>query len=300
MGVVLTALSDLRRGETAWKTAVVLERRFRGQLFRRERLRFDTRFSPPAKRMRGVCTLYLVGAGSVSIDGAPPAAGPLGYLLAENERENRRADAPWLAAWGDAWQGFELHLHQDDVRAPIGLAHGPLPLPPAVWTHLDAALRALDDAVADPTDVAAELLALLEALTAAGVLGPELVASMVETEGPQVTRVWAGIQKLYAAHQPSASLRDLQVATGLSLTQLGRDLFKLTRTFGLFGQGWREALRILRLRSAVLWLSSPELTATDVAGIVGYQSTEAMARGFRDAGLPAPTQVGAQVRLVGS
>lgn len=52
----------------------------------------------------------------------------------------------------------------------------------------------------------------------------------------------------------------------------------------------------MRLRAAVLWLSSPELTVSDVARIVGYQSTDAMSRAFRDAALPAASVVQDAVR----
>jgi len=82
------------------------------------------------------------------------------------------------------------------------------------------------------------------------------------------------------------------------LSSLGRDLFQLTRTFGLFGLGYREALRVMRLRAAATWLSSPELSVTDVSRIVGYRSSDAMGRAFRDAKLPAPSVVQDQVRYL--
>jgi len=293
---MLMAISDRRQGETAWRSGSVLERRFRGHVFRRERLRFDTRFSPPARKRRGVVTFFIVLRGELSLDGGVPQRGPVAYLLAEDEREFRVADAPSLQAWGDVWDGVELQLEAASVRVPAGLRHGPLPLSTTAWQRLQGMADALEHAGRDPIDVAAGMVSFVEALATEGLVAADLPGSIVEAEAANIQRLWKGLVPLYAEHQVSATLAMVRGATGLSLTQLGRDIVQLTRTFGLFGQGYREALRVLRLRAAVLWLSSPELTVTDVSRIVGYRSTEAMARAFRDAKLPAPTVVQAAVR----
>jgi transcriptional regulator GlxA family with amidase domain len=60
-----------------------------------------------------------------------------------------------------------------------------------------------------------------------------------------------------------------------------------TPTFGLSRAGFRDAMRGLRLRAAVMMLSSPDATASDVAR-VGYASPDAMGRAFRDSRLQAP------------
>jgi AraC-like DNA-binding protein len=86
------------------------------------------------------------------------------------------------------------------------------------------------------------------------------------------------------------------VIARLSQRQLGRDLGDLTRTFGLFGGGFRDAMRVLRLRAAVLLLSAPGGTPSDVARAIGYGSLDAMGRAFRDAQLPAPSVVQEAVR----
>jgi AraC-like DNA-binding protein len=56
-------------------------------------------------------------------------------------------------------------------------------------------------------------------------------------------------------------------------------------------------MRVLRLRAAVLLLSAPEATPSDVARTVGYGSLDAMGRAFRDAHLPAPSVVQQAVRF---
>ena len=69
---------------------------------------------------------------------------------------------------------------------------------------------------------------------------------------------------------------------------------ELASTFGL--DGYRDALLLLRLRSAALMLSAPDATVVEVAKLVGYGSPIAMARAFRDAKLPAPSVVQAELR----
>jgi AraC-like DNA-binding protein len=104
------------------------------------------------------------------------------------------------------------------------------------------------------------------------------------------------MRPLYQDLATSASLKQIAALAGLSLRQLGRDLGDLTRTFGLFGAGFRDAMRIIRLRAAVLLLSAPDGTPSDVARVVGYGSLDAMGRAFRDAQLPAPSLVHSAVR----
>jgi transcriptional regulator GlxA family with amidase domain len=49
--------------------------------------------------------------------------------------------------------------------------------------------------------------------------------------------------------------------------------------------------RRLRLKMAVIMLSAKDATVAEVARVVGYGSADAMARAFRDAELPAPSEV---------
>ncbi|HEX8106658.1 MAG TPA: hypothetical protein VF516_02970, partial [Kofleriaceae bacterium] len=170
---------------------------------------------------------------------------------------------------------------------PIGLGHGPVSLAPPVWD----AYRALE---ADPGEPAVHRL--LAALAGSGVVSPDLAASVVAEEPERFARVWAVMQPLYQHLATSASLKQIASLAGLSLRQLGRDLADLTRTFGLFGGGFRDAMRILRLRAAVLLLSAPHATPNDVARVVGYSSIDAMGRAFRDARLPPPSLVHSAVR----
>jgi transcriptional regulator GlxA family with amidase domain len=139
--------------------------------------------------------------------------------------------------------------------------------------------------------------ALVSALATANVVSRGLAASVVTTEPERFVRLWAVIRPLYQNLATSASLKQIAQLTDLSLRQLGRDLTDLTQTFGLFGAGFRDAMRVLRLRASVLLLSAPDATPSDVAHTVGYGSLDAMGRAFRDAHLPAPSVLQQAVRF---
>jgi AraC-like DNA-binding protein len=50
------------------------------------------------------------------------------------------------------------------------------------------------------------------------------------------------------------------------------------------------------LRVAVMLLSAPDATASDVSQVVGYGSLDAMGRAFRDAKMPPPSTILAAVK----
>jgi AraC-like DNA-binding protein len=219
--------------------------------------------------------------------GAPPVHAPCAFVLAETEFDRVVPGAITFRSFGARCTIVEIRVPITDVRRPIGLAHGPIRFEPPLWD----AYRALE---ADPGEPAVRRL--LDALCAAGVVSPDLAASVVAREPERFQRLWSVMQPLYQDLATSASLKEIGVLAGLSLRQLGRDFADLTRTFGLFGTGFRNAMRVLRLRAAVLLLSAPEGTPSDVAGVVGYGSLDAMGRAFRDAHLPAPSLIHSAVR----
>jgi transcriptional regulator GlxA family with amidase domain len=100
---------------------------------------------------------------------------------------------------------------------------------------------------------------------------------------------------LYSTYGATTSLKQLASSLDMSMRQVGRDAKDLSAAFGI-GGGYRDALLMLRLRSAVLLLSAPDATVAEVAKLVGYGSPIAMARAFRDAKLPSPSVIQAAVR----
>lgn len=284
---MLSATSRRPFGQSTLSTTVFLERRFRAHLVVRDRLLYDSTYAPPAKKASAFAHLYAQLAGSFSIDRGPIATGPQAYVLAETEFDRVQPDSLKFRSSGSPGTIIELRVPATSLRRPVGLRHGQIELPPTVWD----AYHAL---AASPTDQA--LHQLMVRLGEADILTKDLTSSVVAEEPERFVRLWQVLRPLYEDLATSASLKQIAIVAKLSLRQLGRDLGDLTRTFGLFGAGFRDAMRVLRLRAAVLLLSAPGGTPSEVAKAVGYGSLDAMGRAFRDAQLPAPSLVQEAVR----
>lgn len=284
---MLSATSHLAFGGGTLRSTVFLERRLRVHVVRRDRLLFDTAFAPPVRMPSASVHLFVQLSGTFEPAGGAALAGPCAFVLAESEFDRVTHGARTFRSFGPRCTIVELRLPAADVRPPIGLGHGPVPLAAPVWD----AYHALAAAPGEPA-----VHRLLAALTSTGVVSADLTASVVADEPERFARLWAVVQPLYQHLATSTSLKQIASLAGLSLRQLGRDLTDLTRTFGLLGGGFRDAMRILRLRTAVLLLSAPDATPNDVARLVGYSSLDAMGRAFRDARLPPPSLVHSAVR----
>lgn len=286
--MTLSASSTRSFEGSTLKSTIFIERRFRAHLISRDRLLYDSRFAPPAKGTSAFAHLYASLRGTMALANAAPVTGPQVYVLAETEFDRVLPGSHTFRSYGAPAVILELRVPVADMLRPIGLAAGPLELPPAVWDAYAGLER-------EPSEGA--LHRLIAALGEAEVLSRGLTSSVVATEPDRFLRLWNVLKPLYQDLATSASLKQIAVIAGLSLRQLGRDFSELTRTFGLYGGGFREAMRVLRLRAAVLMLSAPGGTPSDVARAVGYGSLDAMGRAFRDALLPAPSIVQEAVRF---
>ena len=284
---MLSATSTRPFGQSTFKTTIFLERRFRAHLVVRDRLLFDSAFSPPAKKPSAFVHLYATLGGSFSVDRGPAISGPQAYVLAETEFDRMMPGSPTFRSWGAPGTIVELRIPAAELRRPIGIRNGQIELPTSVWE----AYTTLEKAPSDQS-----LHQLIVRLGEAGVISKDLMSSVVADEPERFVRLWTVMRPLYEDLATSASLKQIAIVAKLSLRQLGRDLGDLTRTFGLFGAGFRDAMRVLRLRAAVLLLSAPGGTPSEVAKAVGYGSLDAMGRVFRDAQLPAPSTVQDAVR----
>lgn len=284
---MLSATSKREFGGGSFRSTIFLERRFRAHLVARDRLLYDSAFAPPAKKPSSFVHLYATLRGSLAIAGARPVDGRVAYVLAESEFDRVQSTSRTFRSYGAPGVIVELRLPASDVQRAAGLEHGPVPLPDRVWD----AYAGLES---DPTT--GSLQRLLLELADAQVVKRELGASIITVEPDRFERVWTVIKPLYEDLATSTSLKQIATLANLSLRQLGRDLGELTRTFGLFGAGFRDAARVLRLRAACLMLSAPTGTPSEVARAVGYGSLDAMGRAFRDASLPAPSVVQEAVR----
>jgi AraC-like DNA-binding protein len=270
------------------RSTLVLERALRGVVVRRENLAFDTKFGASAPgKLEKVGHLFLLVSGKLATSAGQVFDAPVGVLLADDEIERISPKAATFRTFGPNVDVIQLRFERSDLLVEPGLARGPLPLA-GCW---DAA-RALFDGA--PRGDAQSLIRLLDTLVAAKVVHPHIPGTIQATESAAFVRLWDTLSPLYQTYGGTLSLKQIAAHLGLSLRQVGRDAKELTATFG-FGGGFRDMLLMLRLRVAVLLLSS-DATVNDVAKVVGYGSPIAMARAFRDAKLPAPSVVQAELQ----
>lgn len=286
---MLVANNEARIGRAGVRSTLLLERAVRGTIVLRDELAFDSRFAAAAAgRNEPVGHLFMLLAGRFESDGAVTSA-PVAYMLGDDELERVGRSSRTFRTDGARAHVVQLRIPRPSVCVPIGVAHGPLALSPTCW---DAATGLVDAA---PRGDTASLARLLEALANVGAVDGQLAATLCADEPPRFRRLWDALQPLYATYGGTASLKQLAASLDMSLRQISRDAKDLARTFG-FTAGYRDALLVLRLRTAVLLLSAPEAGVADIARVVGYGSTIAMARAFRDAKLPPPTEVQRAIR----
>ncbi|HEY0254918.1 MAG TPA: helix-turn-helix domain-containing protein [Kofleriaceae bacterium] len=279
---MLTATSEIRIGNAGMHTTLLLERSVRGTIVRRDKLAYDTRYAAAvAGKIEKVGHIYLVVSGRYAPSVGEALHGPVGLILADDEIERLTSKSRTFRTDGDTIHVIHLRYEQGDIIAPVGMAAGRLDLPDSFW---EIARYVMDH----PNDIGH----VFDALAAHGITKP---AVRIHDEPERYRRLWEALRPLYDAHGGTVSLKQLAASLDMSMRQVGRDAKDLAATFG-FGNGFRDALLVLRLRVAVLLLSAPEASVAEVATAVGYGSPIAMARAFRDAKLPAPSAVQVAVR----
>lgn len=285
-GRMLAAPSDRRYGPSRIRSVLTLERRFRAHLVVREQLVFDSRFAAAA--VGGpIATVYVMLEGWFQVAGFPVIRAPVAFVMAETEFERVIPGALTFRSWGDPSVTIEVRVPLTDVRVPVGLAHGPRPVSPST---LDALRRGRDALIAgESTDAAT--LDLVRCLAHDGLIKPDIADSVTLVEAESLARVWSAATPVVAGLATAASIFGVAKTAGLSIRQLSRDIKVFAKTFGLPGEGFRDTMKVMRLRAAMILLSAPGATATDVAREVGYQSLEAMGRALREADLPAPSVI---------
>jgi AraC-like DNA-binding protein len=283
---VLSAASTRQFGPSTLTSTIFLERRFRAHVVTRDRLLYDSAYAPPAKKASPYVHLFAQLQGTFTTSSGIHAPAPCAFVLAESEFDRVEPGSTTFRSYGAPGEIVELRLTASDLARPVGLAHGAVEFPPAVWDAYHALAR---------TQSEAALHAVVAQLGEAGIVTRDLTTSIVTNEPDRYLRIWSTLKPFYNDLAMSTSLKQIAVIAGLSLRQLGRDLGDFTRDFGL-GGGFRDATRVLRLRAAVLFLSAPGGSPSEVAKAVGYGSLDAMGRAFRDAKLPAPSVVQEAVR----
>lgn len=290
---MLRSAGALTLGVGTMQFADVIERRFMVHVVRRTNMLFDTRFAMPG-RPRGLVDVFVVRRGWLEVDGQR-TVGPAAWVLDEVEFALGATAPPHLRIGGAACDVVNVQLARADVRRPIGVRHGVVPLPAAAWTAIDAVLATVTSP--GPTaQIAPTIAALVAALGAADVIAPALDATITVDEPAAFRRLEAAVGPVLSDFTGTMSADAVADAAGVSARQLSRDVAELAATFGLIGDGLRDSSLRLRLRIAVLLLSVPDVTATAVARHLGYSSLAAFATALRNAGLPSPQEIQQAVR----
>jgi len=272
------------------RSTLLFERAVRGFVVRRESLSFDTKFAASASgKPDPVGHLFLMPAGRWVHPSGETLQAPVAFLLADDEIERLHKSSRTFRTDGAQVDVVQLRIAKPSLRAPVGIASGPVALPPTAWDAIDQLVTHAPRG--DWQDVAR----LLDALASASVVAASIPKTVIADEPERFRRLWEALEPLYSTYGATTSLKQLASSLGMSMRQVGRDAKELSAAFGI-GGGYRDALLMLRLRGAVLLLSAPDAAVADVAKLVGYGSPIAMARAFRDAKLPSPSVIQAAMR----
>lgn len=283
---MLRLASQIELAGGRFEDQVLLGARFRCQVIRRERVVYDSALAAPASASADYVHLMMVVQGHVEVAGQPHGAS-VAWLFTDAEFHRASADCAAYCLWGDPNLVIELTVPATSVRRPIGLGQGPVALGGAAW----AAAAAVLDGFAGGHVAETTVRALISTLLDDGVLTAEALRATEVSLTDGLHRLWAVLAERYAEHAPSTTLREVAAASDVSTAQAARDFKALVDALPYLGIGYREIIRVIRLRQACQFLTAPEATPSVVAEAVGYSSLAAMDRAFRDAGMPSPTAI---------
>jgi AraC-like DNA-binding protein len=270
---------------------MLFDQRFWAYVVERRHLRFDSRFIPRAERPSQACLIYFLIEGTFAIDGRSAFVGPSLFGMEEDDFEGAGSRAPQrFVAEGELFVALDLRFARQDIKVDFSRGPEKLEVAERAWTAARAVVASRDQGGA-----ADAMRTLIGALEHENILRPGLAARVDEGDA-RFSRFWKGVSHFISSYQALPSLKELADRSELSIRQVAREAQAFLDAFGVLGSRWREVTLRSRLKLAVLGLSAADVTVADVARASGYGSTDAMARAFRDAGLPAPSAVQAALR----
>jgi len=292
---VLVLRARNRFGEAFIESTLAIERTFSALYIHRSGLTFDVRFVPPSGGRSERVHLFVMCQGEFSFR-APSTArfvGPSAFILSEDAfegAEGRRTTT--FRSHGSPFVLLDLLFHRDLLARPFET--GPLRLDVGDRVA-ERASELLGIGTEDSAVWGGKLRVILEELASEGVVRPELARSIRESDR-RFARLWSGLTPVANRFFALTTLDEISETSRLSLRQVGREMSAFLQAFQFGVGGWRNEMRRLRFKIAQLGLSAEGATVADVARATGYGSTEAMARAFREAGLPSPSAVRAALR----
>jgi AraC-like DNA-binding protein len=261
----------------------------------------DTRLvaaSEDAPRPAGC--LYLVLKGTFVTHGRVEERfdAPAAFVVSDDQLDGSSGSRPFtFSAVGNPYAAVELHLEMRDMRVLPAATPPRLTLDERAW---QAARELGRLAEIDDEAFQAAVERLLESLVALGHVAPAIAERMLEPTPKAFALLWRALRPMVERLYLTPTLKEVGEATGMSTRQVDRHVQDFVTSFAFVGEGWRPATRYLRLKFAAILLSAEGVSVAEVARVVGYRSSDAMSRAFRDAKMMAPTQIQEEARRAGA
>jgi AraC-like DNA-binding protein len=292
---VLIARGKKEIGAASLSWALAFGPRFWSVVVERRGMVLDSRFTPASvdpARPRSCIYLLLHGTWVAHAEGAEKFDGPAAFLVTEEQLEGAAGVRPFtFAAKGDPFRAIEFHVHDADLRVAHDRSPLRVTLSEAVWASAEEVVRLSEH---DDASFQKTFSALVDGL-AREILAPKTFAPATRTSRA-FTLLWGALRPMIERLYLTPTLQEVVEITGVSIRQMDRYIQSFVTTFGLVGERWRTTTLHLRLKLAVILLSADGASVGAVASAVGYGSSDAMSRAFRDAGLRAPSVLREEIR----
>lgn len=294
------AQGSLEIGPAILRSRMGVDRNIRLFAVDRRSVVHDTALLPCVRQAsREVSLFWLVVSGTMSWSGPRSGSieGPAVVALDESDFDGAKGKRTWsFRSSGEPFRGLE-------IRAPRKLVEknphdGPTVLEcrPSTFEAVDRYLSRAFEANGESNAV--DVLALLEALAPEKIFKADLKDGISVDEDPRLVVLWQELASAYARADTRPSLKRMAMATAMSLRNISRFMTLASRELLLPPGGWRDTTVNLRLTMAMLFLSCPAISISDVARALGYGHVEAMANAFQHAGLLSPTDARAAAAAV--
>jgi AraC-like DNA-binding protein len=133
--------------------------------------------------------------------------------------------------------------------------------------------------------------ALIDSLIADGVATAPLHLAEEQASRSLAMRTFEAVFPLLSTLAKQPMMVDIVERAGIGERQVLRNILRVQDDFDLLDRGWRESIVRWRATAAVMLLSAPHLSLSEVATGAGYSSTKTMGRALSDAGLPQASAI---------
>ncbi|MBL8608735.1 MAG: helix-turn-helix transcriptional regulator [Myxococcales bacterium] len=297
---MFSAVARIERGPVELTVGMAFERRFRIFAINRRGIVFDTRFAPPIKAESGAIIVYLLLEGTLRWSDGVELVGPSLFVMRESDFEGAMGSRGRVfRSWGTPFRTVELRVQPADCAAEVAAVPAALPLdgPDDPLVAAGRLYLHASHAKKGQTVIADLAASYLRELERRGVLAADLASSIVHDEGVRGA-LWDAMRPMVETFGADARQDELVARVGWGARRVQRELTRIAVSHGVeWIGGWRDVVLRYRVRVAVLLLSSPALSVSEVADAVGYGSVEAFAHALDACGLPSATEI--RRRLLG-